>query len=129
MSPFSLWNLLNPMPMPPRASTPEAIQGLLVPGNINLKTRPIVKNPDGSISTVRSMSFGVDGKEILVPTVSDDGRIMSDEEAIRNYRRTGKHLGIFSDPDSATAYAERLHNDYANGKIPGYPAVNKGATK
>lgn len=82
---------------------------MLQQGNIDLNNRPVVQNPDGSISTVRSMSINVDGNEILIPTVSDDGRILSDREAINQYRRTGQHLGIFSDPDSATDYAEKLH--------------------
>lgn len=91
-------------------------QGLLIPGNINLYNRPHVKNPDGSVSTVRSMSFEEDGKEILIPTVGDDGRILSNTEAISRYKQTGKHLGIFKTPEEATRYAEALHNEYANGK-------------
>lgn len=85
--------------------------GLVEAGNVDLYSRPKVKNADGSISTVRSMSFEEDGQEILVPTVSDDGRIMSDEEAIDLYQRTGKHLGKFKDAKSADAYAESLHKD------------------
>lgn len=89
-------------------------KGLLEKGNIDIHNRPVVKNPDGSISTVRSMSTNIDGREVLIPTVSDDGRIMSDDEAIDNFMRTGKHLGMFDNPDDATSYAESLHNEQAN---------------
>lgn len=93
-------------------------KGLLEKGNIDIHNRPVVKNPDGSISTVRSMSTNIDGREVLIPTVSDDGRIMSDDEAIDNFMRTGKHLGMFDNPDDATAYAESLHNQQADEYLP-----------
>lgn len=93
-------------------------KGLLERGNIDIHKRPIVKNADGSISTVRSMSTNIDGREVLIPTVSDDGRIMSDDEAIDTFMKTGRHLGMFDNPDDATKYAESLHNEQASEYLP-----------
>lgn len=92
--------------------------GLLEPGNIDVMHRPRVKNADGSFSTVRSMSFEDDGREILVPTVSEDGRVLSDDDAVAAYRKTGKHLGKFDNPDNATAFAKRLHEQQERDLVP-----------
>jgi len=80
----------------------------IVPGNLPLGIRYKAKNPDGSISTVRTMSIGTDQGEVLIPTVIN-GRVVSDEEAIRHFETTGENFGTFRTPDEATAYAEALH--------------------
>jgi hypothetical protein len=92
--------------------------GLRSAGNIDIMNRPLVKNSDGTSSTVRSMSFN-DGKdEVLVSTVHPSGkRLMSDDEAIARYRKTGEHLGKFDTPENATAYAKRLHEQQAADKV------------
>src|SRR5215471_3731208 len=89
---------------------------MLEPGNIDLFKQPKVQNPDGSVSTVDSFSVNIDGAEVLLPTVLPDGRHVTPDQAVQEYRRTGQHLGKFTTPQAATAYAQQLHDDYAAGK-------------
>jgi hypothetical protein len=101
---------------------PETPIGMLLSGNIDLAGQPRVSSPEG-ISTIRSISVNLDGKEILIPTVSQTGnRILSDTEAIQQYKKTGRHLGVFSTPSNATRFARRLHTAYESGKIGRLPS-------
>ncbi len=81
-------------------------------GNIDTANLPAVTNPDGSVSTVRTISINVDGREVLIPTVVN-GRVVSNAEAIQEYRRTGRNFGSFPDVASADAAAEKLHQSEA----------------
>jgi hypothetical protein len=83
-------------------------EGMTSMGNIQTQGRPQVKNSDGSISTVRSIGVNVNGEEVLIPTVVG-GRVVSNNEAVDHYRKTGEHLGKFSTPDASSAYAQSLH--------------------
>lgn len=102
---------------------PRSVQGMVTPGNIDLGNRPQVKNKDGSISTVSSFSVNVDGKEVLLTPITEDGKVLSEKEAIDKYKKDGKHLGIFDTPAAASAYAEQLHQAqdryYNRGKAAG----------
>jgi hypothetical protein len=88
--------------------------GALVPGNIDLTRRPHVMNADGSHSTVRSMGINpgdAGGNEVLIPTVSDDGHIMTNEDAILKYELSGRHLGEYPSVEASNAAAEAIHQD------------------
>ncbi|MCU1488298.1 MAG: Phage tail tape measure protein family, core region [Actinomycetia bacterium] len=87
--------------------------GMTEKGNIDLEHRPIAHNKDGSISTVRSISIEIDGKTILIPTVGPGGKIMSNQEAVDRFKKTGENLGTFKDEAAATAYAKSLHDAQA----------------
>ncbi len=102
---------------------PQGPQGMIAPGNIDLSNRPVVHNPDGSISTVRSISFSDEsGREILIPTVRVGlDRVMTNDEAIAYYQQTGQFLGVFDNAKDADAYGVAVHNQQANGTpLPGF---------
>lgn len=78
-------------------------------GNIDLYNRPLVRT-DGGTATVRSMSFEDEtGRQVLIPTISNNGQIMSANESIANYYNTGQYLGKFNTINQANTYANRLH--------------------
>jgi hypothetical protein len=97
---------------------PTNAPGLIAPGNINIHQRPVVRNADGSVSTVRSMTFtDENGNAVLVPSVIAGRGIVSPREAYKHYQQTGQHLGIFDTPEAADAYAQSLHEQQANEYI------------
>ncbi len=84
--------------------------GMVKPGNIDIYNRPLVKNPKGGTSTAYSMGVNLDGNEYLIPRVTDDGKILSEREAVAHFKKTGKHFGIFESPEASTQHAKYLHN-------------------
>jgi hypothetical protein len=98
------------LPSPEQPTTPEQIFPVpapISPGNIDLTTRPVVQNEDGTISTEQSFSIGTDIGEVLIPKVVD-GKVVNKEEATKHFKDTGEHLGIFETPEQADAYASVL---------------------
>lgn len=95
---------------------PGGAPGLKVRGNLDLTRRPVVRNPNGSISTVKSVSFQqeirLDSRtvnlEVLMPQVIGN-RVVSSAAALRHFQSTGQHLGMFDTAAHATSYAKRLH--------------------
>ena len=80
--------------------------------NINLNNRPKVQNKDGSYSTVYSIGIEADGNFINIPRVVG-GRVVSEDEAKKEFRRSGKHLGIYKSQAERDKAAIDLHNSQA----------------
>ena len=84
-------------------------------GNIDLTNRPVLVNEDKTISTVDTITIGVDGKQVVIPTIDYDEkgnakRLTTDEAEARFYK-TGEHLGKFDTIEEADEYAQSLHID------------------
>ena len=82
-----------------------------IPGNLPTDIRYRVKNDDGSVSTVRTISIGPDKGEVVIPTVIN-GRVVSNDEAIAHYRKTGENFGTFRTIEDANAFAQALHRQH-----------------
>ena len=86
----------------------------LEPGNIDLTKRPKVQNPGGSYSTVRSIGTEVDGgRYVNIPTVIN-GQVVSNEDAVKHFKKTRQHLGIYKSQAEADAAARLLHEQQAD---------------
>jgi hypothetical protein len=86
--------------------------GPVVPGNIDLHSRPVVRNADDSISTVLSITVGFGDKTYVLPRVVG-GKVVSNQEAIDHFRQTGEHLGAYDKQKDAEDYSQRLHEEQA----------------
>ncbi|MBP7482195.1 MAG: hypothetical protein KA788_06655, partial [Lacunisphaera sp.] len=80
--------------------------------------RPIVKNPDGSVSTERSVTVEIDGKWVNIPSMFG-GKEVSEEEAVNIMQQngmvdpeTGRTMPTFNSLEEAeTAARARSEND------------------
>lgn len=87
----------------------------VIPGNIDLYNRPVVKNADGTISTVATMTEqDVDGLWVNFPSIGPNGERWSPEQAWQHYLLTGEHLGKFRTLEAAEKAAIALHDDQAD---------------
>jgi hypothetical protein len=80
-------------------------------GNIDLNKRPIVYNENGSYSTVLSFSVNIDNMEIILPTIDEQGNILTIDQAIYLYKETGKYLGKYKTVKEAIREAKRIHKE------------------
>jgi hypothetical protein len=81
----------------------------LEPPTLDISKRPIIHNDDGSWSSLVSMGVNLDGKEVLLPTVSKDGTHMTPDEAVAEYKLTGEHMGVYPDWQTSDWAGQRAH--------------------
>ena len=86
----------------PAATKPAGLvtPGLLTPGNIEARERQALQG--------RVVLLIGEGRVTLVPAVDSSGRTISNTDAAKLFQQTGRHLGVFRDKASATAYARTL---------------------
>lgn len=114
-----LWDLadLDKRRLGERGAAPSAgnAYGAIVAPNLDPMRRPdVLRAPDPNDpgerhSSLLSGSFGTDRGEVLVPGVTEDGRILPESALEDSFARTGKHLGIYSSPAMADQAAEAMH--------------------
>jgi hypothetical protein len=80
-------------------------------GNLDPYHRKIYKHPnDNGYGTTYSMSFEDENKlNVLIPQIVD-GKMLTKEQAIEHYKKTGESFGKFKTWQDADKYAEALHN-------------------
>jgi len=75
------------------------------------------KNPDGSVSTVKTATSEVDGNYMNYPTIqkspSGNWVELPPAVALSNVLKSGQHLGVYDDEQEALDAAEQLHQSEA----------------
>lgn len=99
-----------PQPLPPMEvgrSTVFTDKSQKESGTIDLTSRAVVRNEDGSISTEYSIIIGEDNEYVLIPTVVN-GRVVSEDEAVEHYHQTGEHHGKYRSIEDAEKASRKL---------------------
>lgn len=103
----------NPAPAPDNAAARNAAYAAqklsqVQPGNLNLNSLPAIKNPDGSMAPRTMIVPDGKGNSVIIPMVGPQGQLLSQQDAMRFYMGSGKHLGVFKTPEAASAYQQIL---------------------
>jgi hypothetical protein len=69
---------------------------------------PSIQLPDGSMARVRPITFEHNDMNVVIPTVTEAGELLSDSQAIDKYLSSNWHLGKFGDPGAAQRYVDIL---------------------
>jgi hypothetical protein len=123
-------NIMPDYPTAAEVGIPDA--NVFFYGNINLRNRPLSLLKNGKVD--ESFSFIInttlqDGTlaKAVIPQVSDDGRKLTEKQAVDLYLQTNRHFGKFADLVTASKYrrvlqtreVEILKTERANSKSAG----------
>jgi hypothetical protein len=76
-------------------------------------SKPIIQNPDGSISTERTITIESNGQSLVIPTIVN-GQAYSNEDAIALWKAgQNRPVGAFATAAEADAYAQKRHEEEA----------------
>lgn len=97
----------------PVYSIPEdpAPEGLAVPGNVNMAARKVFVGEDRKAKILMPITVPVvGGQYAVVPSVDEDGTVLTKYQAISKYMETKQHLGVFETEEAARDYAGKIQS-------------------
>ena len=99
--------------------TADMLERKITPPTLDVKKQPIIKNNDGTVSTVRSIGVGTNSGVVVLPTVDRKlNKIVNPQTAINNYIKSGEHLGIYPNEKIANLAAQAISRNEANRIVP-----------
>ncbi len=100
MGAYALERWINGGPPPP-AKPPALVEH----GNLDLTRYPVAKvKRDGTFDRILVLPVKHEDTVVVIPTVTPQGKELTDEQAYQYYLDTGQHLGVFADFDSAWGF-------------------------
>jgi hypothetical protein len=79
------------------------VEGMKVQGNYDLNTLPLIGDEDNML--VNTMTLLKDGNTVVVAPLTDaKGNMLTTEQAMAQYKKTGSHMGKFDNQEAAAGY-------------------------
>lgn len=84
------------------------VDDMIEGGNLDVFSRPLMRESDGTVSRGAMKPFQVEGVEFLLPLTDASGKLLSDDEALAQFERTGNHYGGFRTAEEAMEFSRQL---------------------
>lgn len=93
-------------------------------GNIDLNKIKLPKTESGIVTLLPTVKKEGD-QYVVIPRVSEKGEILNQADAEKEYKQSGKHLGIFNDETAAAQYASQISSSKIFDKAKDYYSKDK----